>query len=245
MTSQETPLTTRTWRQDSGIDCTSCHVLRNAARGPHELDGAHRTVQDVRFSDRRACQQCHASTVREQLEGPSTKLRDRTCQQCHMPKLPRHLAVGLYQVLRKRKKSTDHSFDLAALLRSAATLDWKYDDSHRLLSVVVRNVGSPHFLPTGKHGAPVVRLVVYLESDERGKVPVKRTMEFCNKNGTAIGPAGTGTFELPLASIVPARYSVHARLLFLANEDSLEAEAPVMAQADFAVDYVPPAPAEE
>ncbi|MBI4871777.1 MAG: hypothetical protein HY814_09430 [Candidatus Riflebacteria bacterium] len=238
VTSQETPLTTRTWSQDTGVDCISCHVLRSVARGPYDVDSAHRSVQDERFKDERACQQCHAHTVRESREAPG-KLAGQACQTCHMPGVKRHLAVGFYQVLRKRKTSTNHAFDLAALLRKAAELSFEYDAAVRELSVTVKNVGTPHMMPTGNHGAPSVRLVVYLESDEKGKAPIKRTMTFSNKDGTAIGHTGAGVLQIPLKSSVPVRYTAHARLLYLANDDVTEAAATVMAQKDHVVQYEP------
>ncbi|MBI3893296.1 MAG: hypothetical protein HY303_17395, partial [Candidatus Wallbacteria bacterium] len=239
VTAQETPLTTRTWRQESGIDCVACHVLRNAARGPYDVDSAHRTVRDPAFLDNRACQQCHGNSVREMAEAPNFK-NAQTCQQCHMPLVKRHLAVGLYQVLRKRKKSGNHSFDLAELLRESARVDWSYDSTKRVLAITVKNTGAAHMMPTGSHGAPTIRLILYLESDEPGKPPVKRVMTFANKDGTAVGPGGSATLEVPLELLVPTRFSAHARLLFYKNDEVPEPQAEVMTQKDFGFEYEPP-----
>ncbi|MBI4865525.1 MAG: NapC/NirT family cytochrome c [Candidatus Wallbacteria bacterium] len=241
VTSQETPLTTRTWRQESGVDCVACHVLRSAARGPYDVDSAHRTVRDPAFLDNRACQQCHGNTAREMDEAPGPRTAT-TCQQCHMPVVKRHLAVGVYQLLRKKKKTGNHSFDLSELLRNAAELSWSYDDQTRTLSVVVRNSGAAHMLPTGNHGSPTVRLLVYLESDEPGKPAIRRVMTFSNKDGTALGPSGTATLEVPLQLLVPVRFTAHARLLFYRNDEVPEPQADVMAQKDFTFQYEPPEP---
>ncbi len=241
VTSQQTPLTTRTWSMDTGVDCVSCHVLRDAVRGPYDVDSAHRAIQDPRFLDNRACQQCHGNTVLEAREAISP-FNTKTCQSCHMPIVKRHLASGLYQLLRKKKKSGRHDFNLTQLLRGAAKLSLGYDSVSRTLAVTVENVGAGHKMPTGSHGAPTVKLVVFLEESEPGRPVITREMAFSNRDGTAISPKGAGTLEIPIRRAVPVSYTAHARLLFFGNDEVTRTAAEVMAQQDYHFEYYPPPP---
>lgn len=173
-------MVSRSFHQEEGVTCISCHLVEGAMHGPH---GSTALVSPHPIKEERAtytspalCATCHGETV-EQWYKATAQHPAPTCQQCHQAPVERTVTQGtnlfsnILVSFEKKVPSRSHAINLEHMTRlpdgiSLTIAPPSHQTQEISWQVTIRN-NLPHALPTGTYGDKEVRLVPVTTKDNR------------------------------------------------------------------------------
>lgn len=177
-------LVSRTFNQEEGITCVSCHLVDGAMHGPHgssALVSPHPIKEDrTAYTSPSLCAPCHGET-HEQWQKVTAQHPAPTCQGCHQASIQRTATQGtnvfssLLVAFEKKETTRSHDINLERMVRSpggvTVTVAPAPGVKPSALVVTVRN-NLPHNLPTGTFGSKTIRLVAVIGDEKRQSVEI-------------------------------------------------------------------------
>lgn len=170
----------RSFHQEEGVTCVSCHLVKGAMHGPHgstALVSPHPIKEDqATFSSAVLCANCHGETV-EQWQKATAQNPAPTCQECHQAPVERTVTQGtnlfstMLVAFEKKVQSRSHDINLEHMAPRPDALSLTIAPAARhgdetSWEVTVRN-NLPHDLPTGTYGDKELRLVPVVVTENR------------------------------------------------------------------------------
>ncbi len=177
---QGSAMASRSFHQEEGVTCVSCHLVQGAMHGPHgstALVSPHPIKEDqATYTSTAICANCHGETV-EQWRKATARQPAPTCQQCHQKPVERTVTQGtnlfsnMLVAFEKKVQSRSHDINLehmaprpdaisltiASPTRHGDEIRWQVSIDNHL----------PHDLPTGTYGDKEIRLVPVVAKDNR------------------------------------------------------------------------------
>jgi len=203
----------RTFHQQEGVTCISCHLSEGKMHGPHPssaLFTPHPIREDRTFySSPSLCASCHAETHGQwqQWQQAAARPDTRTCQECHQPVVHRRATQGtnffsrILVSFEDELPTRSHEIALEKMTNfpggvTITALALKTGASAPALEVTIHN-NLPHDLPTGTYGEKEIQLVLAFEN-ERGLKAGKKVM--ASNEQKPISAGETKKIVIPLAS---------------------------------------------
>lgn len=173
-------MASRSFHQDEGVTCVSCHLVDGAMHGPHgstALVAPHPIKEDqATYTSPAICANCHGETV-AQWQKATARQPAPSCQQCHQAPVERTVTQGtnlfsnMLVAFEKKMQSRSHDINLEHMVPrpDAISLTIAPPTRHSdelCWEVTIRN-NLPHDLPTGTYGDKEVRLMPVASQDNR------------------------------------------------------------------------------
>jgi hypothetical protein len=179
-------LQARSFHQEEGVTCISCHLSQGKMHGPHTASALftpHPVQEDGQFYQSPAlCATCHDET-HAQWQRTAAAGKTRSCQECHMPAVQRRATQGTNPVSNLLVSFEDElptrshaiTLDTMANFPGAVTitaLALKTGPDAPALVVTIRN-NLPHSLPTGTFGEKEFLLALTFEKEGTDKETIQ------------------------------------------------------------------------
>jgi len=177
---RDNQMVSRTFNQDEGITCVSCHLIDGKMHGPHgstALASPHPIQEDrAAFAGPALCAGCHGETF-AQWQKAAAQRQTPTCQECHLAAVQRTATQGtnlfsnMLVAFEKKVPTRSHDVNLEHMAPvpggvSLTIAPHAQGADTIVLEATVRN-SLPHNLPTGTYGDKELRLVPVAEKGGR------------------------------------------------------------------------------
>ena len=203
----------RSFHQQEGVTCISCHLSEGKMYGPHAssaLVNPHPVGEDRTFyTSPSLCAACHAET-HTQWQKAAARQETRTCQECHQAVVQRRATQGtdffsnILVAFEDELPTRSHAITLEKMVNfpggvTITALAIQTGPNAPALEVTLRN-NLPHDLPTGTYGEKEIRLVLASATDK--KLLVDKIVQVSNEQHPltplASGDILSGTLRLNL-----------------------------------------------
>ena len=233
---QEKKTEARSFHQEEGVTCVSCHLSRGKMVGPHAtsaLFAPHPVQVDSQlYRSPDLCATCHEET-QAQWQKATAGQQSKNCQECHMPAVQRRATEGtnpfsnILVSFEDKIQTRSHSTTLENMANSPdavtiTTMAQSHGQDAPALTITIHN-NLPHNLPTGTFGAKDIQLaLVFLQKGVQ--IAEKRVVVSDEKQPLA--PGDSKRLILPLSSA--AAHADTLRLNLERHSDSHTGRPPII-----------------
>ncbi len=198
----------RTFHQEEGVTCISCHLTQGKMHGPHAASALftpHPVQEDGGFYQNPAlCATCHDETY-AQWQKSAAAQQIKSCQECHMPGVQRRATQGTNPAstflvsFEDEIPTRSHAITMDAMANfpgavTITALALKTGPDAPALTVTIGN-NLPHNLPTGTFGEKEIRLTLSFEKEGMEKETIQVAV---SDAGHPLAPGESKKLIIPL-----------------------------------------------
>jgi hypothetical protein len=199
----------RSFHQEEGVTCISCHLRQGKMVGPHATSALftpHPVQEDGQlYRSPDQCTTCHEET-RAQWQKATAGQQSKNCQECHMPAVQRRATQGtnlfsnILVSFEDKVQTRSHSTTLENMPNfpgavTITTMALSQGQDAPALTITIHN-NLPHDLPTGTFGAKEIQLsLVFLHKG----VPVAEKRMVVSDEKSPLAANDSKRLVLPLS----------------------------------------------
>lgn len=205
------PVIRSEFRKD-GVSCVACHFKEEtgAMHGPLKVwSPPHPSRKDLSYTRSTFCAGCHQETFKEWKRAKVQK----SCQSCHMPSLGKRDLIQKFPfyLLHLSKPRTSHRFP--SLKAEKKDIEIRLEGN----TLILKNTGVPHNLPTADQGDPRLYLIAEVHYRDGRKRKVRK--RFSPQSKTALGYMEERAVRLPPGDIKEVRVKILRKLAWRKEKD--------------------------